>query len=48
MYHHSVMSCSWPFGESVHDSLWVVYTPPIVTCIFRWAEPCDAVRPRTP
>jgi len=48
MYHHFVMSCSWPFGKSVHDSLWVVYTPPIVTRIFRWAEPCDAVRPRTP
>jgi hypothetical protein len=34
MYHHSVMSCSWPFGEAVHDSLWVVYTPPIGVVFF--------------
>jgi hypothetical protein len=27
MYHHSVMTCSWPFGEAVHNSPRVVYTP---------------------
>jgi hypothetical protein len=27
MYHHSVMLCSWPFGEVVHNS-------PRVACIF--------------
>jgi hypothetical protein len=41
MYHHSMMSSSWPFGEVVHNS-------PIVACIFWWDESCVATRPRTP
>jgi hypothetical protein len=48
MYHHFVMPCSGPFGEVVHDSLWVVYTPPLGGHIFRWAKPCVAARPQTP
>jgi len=40
MYHHSVMLCSWPLGEVVHNS-------PRVARIFQWYEPCVA-RPRTP
>jgi len=34
MYHRSVMPCSWPFGKAIHDSLWLVYTPPIGGRIF--------------
>jgi hypothetical protein len=59
MYHHSVMPCSWLFGEAVHNSLrvacisrWdepcVVHKLPIGARIFWWAEPCVAARPRTP
>jgi hypothetical protein len=39
IYHHSVMPCSWPFGEAVHNS-------PRVARIFRWAESCVAARPQ--
>jgi hypothetical protein len=35
MYHHFVMSSSWPFGEVVHNS-------PRVACISRWDEPCES------
>jgi len=48
MYHYSVMPCSGPFGEVVHDSLWVVYTPPLGGRIFRWDESCVAATPQTP
>jgi hypothetical protein len=59
MYHHSVMSCSWPFGEVVHNSprvarisQWdescVVHNLPRVARIFQWDEPCVAARPQTP
>jgi hypothetical protein len=48
MYHHSVMPCSRPIGEAVHNSLKVVYTPLIGGRIFRRVEPCVAARPRTP
>jgi len=30
MYHHSVMPCSWPFREAVHDPFFVMHTPPFV------------------
>ena len=35
MYHLSVMPCSWPFREAVHDSFCVVHTPLIGGRIFR-------------
>jgi hypothetical protein len=34
MYHHSMMSSSWPFGE-------VVQTSPRVARIYRWDESCE-------
>jgi len=48
MDHRSMMPCSWLFGEAIHDSLWVLYTPPIGGRIFRWVEPCVAAMPQTP
>jgi hypothetical protein len=59
VYHHSVMPCSWPFGEAVHNSprvarisRWdeprVVHKSPIGACIFRRAESCVAASPGTP